>query len=415
MAPVLKVLIELLPSLPSTSKWSGHTTTLANQPHFNEARLQQQQHIAPNLASPSARLVDYSDLSSISWGENRLDVFRLTENNVTHKWWDGEKWNPSALKLETLGNGLATPPVALTWGVDRLDIFGLDDHNVVKHQYWDGTAWQPKVDEFENLGGGCNADYAIAASTWGEDRLDVFCVGEEGDLLHQYFDGSQWQPEAGSMESLGGNLDGDLSVVSWGKDRLDIFSVDYSGDVAHLYWDGSQWSKWETVGIPGQNYKSERLAVTSSGENRLDVFGSTGLSDLGHIYWDGSQWSSERLDDSHLMAGSAGATSWTVNRLDVVTKHRDDQSYHYKFWDGTAWRPDTLGWYNKGSSYQFASSPSVVCWGENRMDIFGISIDDELLHQAWTGYDWYPTSTDFEKLAGPEDSAGNVRSKSKSS
>ncbi|KAL8916889.1 MAG: hypothetical protein Q9208_008291 [Pyrenodesmia sp. 3 TL-2023] len=408
MAPLLKVLIQFLPALPSTARWSGHKETPSHQPALSRVK-SPQQAISPVHSShrgPSIRGIR-DQISSVSWGENRVDVFHLIENNLTHKYWDGSQWHPPDHDLETLGNGLATPPVAISWGADRLDVFGLDDHNVIKHQYWDGTAWQPHTHELENLGGACDPQYAIAAATWGEDRLDVFCVGlDKGDLLHQYYDGSQWQPTAGSLESLGGHLAGDLSVVSWGKDRLDIFSVNEAGSIVHLYWDGSQWTEWATF-KGGPVFESTGITANSWGKDRLDIFGnseSTVGGKLYHIYWDGTQWSDfESLDDDDILnfaTGRASVTSWAPNRLDVVMTRTIDQTYYYKYWDGIgqSWRPSTTEWYSKSTAdYYFTSNPTAVSWGENRLDIFGLG-NDRLLYQAWTGSGWYPDAADWEIL-----------------
>ncbi|KAI4172289.1 MAG: hypothetical protein LQ346_008631 [Caloplaca aetnensis] len=419
MAPLLNVLIQILPALPGTSRWSSRTETPSRHPALSSVKSPQQAILPPDThtrapaRAPSIRGF-YDQLSSVSWGENRVDVFRLVENNVSHKWWDGHQWNPANYALETLGNGLATPPVAISWGVDRLDVFGLDDHNVIKHQYWDGTAWRPHTHELENLGGACDSQYAISPTTWGKDRLDVFCVGLDGDLLHQYYDGSQWQPSTGSLESLGGELAGDPSVVSWGKDRLDIFCVTEGGDIAHLYYDGSQWSEWETFKNAAVVFQPDGITATSWGKDRLDIFG-TSVDELGgrlyHIYWDGTRWSDfEKLDDENkliLPFGRASVTSWAPNRLDVVMKRTLGQLYYYKYYDGIgqAWRPSTTDWYVKSDRDSFTSNPTVVSWGENRLDIFGIS-HDELLHQAWTGSDWYPDATEWELLANSMEEDG---------
>ena len=287
-------------------------------------------------------------------------------------------------------------PVALTWGLDRMDIFGLDDHNVIKHQYFDGSAWQPKADEFENLGGECNAGYPLSAITWGEGRLDVFCTGPGRDMQHQYFDGSQWQPSAGFLESFGGVFTSGPSAVSWGKGRMDVFAIEYSGYLMHLYWDGQNWSDWEKFDDGPQFHDAP--TVTSWGENRLDIFGVAVDGALYHKYWDGSQWSGwEDLGGS--FTGTVGVTSWSANRFDIVALGADG-SYFYKYYNGESWQPDVLGWYPKGGS--FKSSPSIVSWAENRLDIFGVgATDDALTHQTWYGDGWYPGSNTWETLGGP--------------
>ncbi|KAL9131701.1 MAG: hypothetical protein Q9217_000442 [Psora testacea] len=396
MAPLVKVLIHLLPSLPSTPSLSKQTTSLPHHQPSLDCNLQHP--ITPPLSNNAQPrlLADFTTtLSSISWSPNRLDVFGLTANNLTHKYWDGYQWGPTASTLETLGNGLASPPVALTWGPNRLDVFGLDDHNVIKHQYYDGTAWQPSASELENLGGECRAHYPISAVTWGEGRLDVFCTGPDRALMHQYFDGSQWQPATGSLEYLGGGLTSGPSAVSWGRDRLDVFAVEYTGYLVHLYWDGSGWSSWERFSGP-QFYDAP--TVTSWGENRLDIYGVGVDNTLYHKYWDGSQWS-EWEDLGGSLQGSVGASSWSANRIDIVGLGTDG-AYFYKYYNGESWQPDVKGWYPKGGS--FKSSPSLVSWEENRLDIFGVgSVDEALTHQTWYGTGWYPGSTEWETLGGP--------------
>ena len=404
MAPILNLMIQLLPSLSNKLNAPIHTLSYDNQSVLSYVDQQQQKLISDGSTSISngAMGSGSSSVSTISWGQGRLDAFSLTGNNLTQKAWVGEQWYPSDDTLETLGNGLATAPAAVTWGTDRLDVFGLDDHNVVKHQYWDSSAWRPDVAEFENLGGECDSAYPkpVAASSWGAGRLDVFCTGPERDLLHQYYDGSDWQPSAGSLESLGGSLASSPSVVSWGKNRLDIFAVDPNGDLAHLYWDGSQWSQWETLPfLPNAGIRANGLTVTSWGENRLDVYGVAFDASLYHKYWDGYQWSPwEKLGGERLL-GAVAATSWSANRLDIVAKGGKNATYWYKFYDGQAWRPDATGWYPKGADTTFSSDPSVVSWGENRLDIFGVDAGDKLLHQTWYGSGWYPGSTDWETLA----------------
>ena len=404
MAPLLNLLITLLPGLPnklipSVNSPAGIDQLSLLKPdyhqqHLADAKYSGKSEAHANTAKPSA-------ISTVSWGKDRLDIFALVENNLTHKYWAGDQWVPSGTELETLGNGLATEPVAITWGTDRLDIFGLDDHNVVKHQYWEGKNWQPSPGEFENLGGGCDAPYPkpVAASSWGEGRLDVFCTGPNGDLLHQYYDGSQWQPSTGALESLGGSLASSPSVVSWGENRLDIFGVDNSGNLAHLYWDGHQWSAWETFSFPSQfGIRGNGLTVTSWGKNRLDIYVVAFDGRLYHIFYDGYQWSPFENFGGDKLLGAAAATSWSENRIDIVVRGGAGKNYWYKYWDGQAWRPDAAGWYNKGEGYKFGSDPNVASWGENRLDIVGLDDAGKLLHQTWYGSGWYPDSAEWEVL-----------------
>lgn len=93
-----------------------------------------------------------------------------------------------------------------------------------------------------------------------------------------------------------------------------------------------------------------------------------------------------------------------------MTLGRDDRQYRYKFYDGASWQPSVSGWYDR-PGVEFESIPSVISWGPNRLDIFGVTADDKLLHQAWTGYDWYPGDEKWETLSEPH----KAEAKSKSS
>ena len=138
------------------------------QPSFGKAK-QQQQPIAvtQDVPAKAPHILDMEtrQLSSVSWGENHLDLFGYNGENLTHKYWDGYQWNPSGFGVEQLGQGPAAKPVSISWGTGRLDVFGLNEEGTILHQYYDGTAWKPDHAEFELLGQGCDPSYEIEAST----------------------------------------------------------------------------------------------------------------------------------------------------------------------------------------------------------------------------------------------------------
>ncbi|KAL8749433.1 MAG: hypothetical protein Q9184_006811 [Pyrenodesmia sp. 2 TL-2023] len=399
MAPLLKIFIQWLPtlSIPRALKPPSHGESIQVQPSFSKANVQQQTIVVPQGRHSKAYDVEMKRLSTVSWGKDHLDIFGFNEGNLTHKYWDGHQWNPTGT-METLGQELATTPVSISWGPDRLDVFGLDHEGTILHQYWDGTAWQPHHAEFEKLGRGCDPSYDIDASTWGADHLDIFCRDpDDSQLLHQYYDGHQWS----ELELFGGDVMIGPRVVSWGENHMAVFFLDPNGEVNQRYWDGSQWSsEWVTFTNP-KEYHFDTLTVSSWGKGRLDVWAAERTSGLWHLYWDGSQWS-----EWECLSGSddepvdhVDVASWSANHFDVVVLGRDDKKYRYKYYDGSSWQPSTSGWYDR-PGVTFDSIPSVISWGPSRLDIFGVSADDKLLHQAWTGYDWYPGVEQWETLSG---------------
>lgn len=390
MAPLVKLVIQiLLGTTPiKENSYSIHKAETTPKPHHDV------ETFAPLLRSAIS-------LSSTSWGYNRLDVFGAGGEvpTVQHKYWDGYQWNPSGKDLESLGSEITNPPVAVSWGKDRTDVFKVGLDNSVYHKYWDGSRWNPsKPEDWESLGGDFAVSYALAATSWGFNRLDVYGVGLDKDdnyaVWHKYWDGSSWGPSHGSgWEHLGGDFISEPAALSRGPGLLDVVAVDSSLNLLHKFFDGSKWTEWEVL---GENFYSTPTVV-SWGKDRLDVFGLKHDSKLWHKYWNGNQWS-EWEDFGGQFVAAVAATSWGPNRIDIVGLGYDS-AYHYKYWDGHQWNPSADGWYSKNGT--FYSAPSLVSWGENRLDIFGVDTESNLAHQTWYGNGWYPSSNSWENLGGP--------------
>lgn len=390
MAPLINLAIQiLLGTTPVTeNSYSIHKAETTSIPHHDVEAL------APLLRSAIS-------LSSVSWGYNRLDVFGAGGEvpAVQHKYWDGYQWNPSGKDLESLGNEITNPPVAVSWGKDRSDIFKVGLNNSVYHKYWDGSRWNPsKPEDWESLGGDFASSYALAATSWGYNRLDIYGVGLDKDdkyaVWHKYWAGSSWGPSHGSgWEHLGGDFISEPAALSRGPGLLDVMAVDTDHKLQHKFFDGGKWTEWEEL---GEEFYSTPTVV-SWDKDRLDIFILKRDNKLWHKYWDGSQWSGWE-DFGGKFVAAVAATSWGPNRIDIVGLGHDS-AYHYKYWDGHQWNPSAEGWYAKNGT--FYSAPSLVSWGENRLDIFGVDQGSNLAHQTWYGSGWYPSSNSWENLGGP--------------
>ena len=362
-----------------------------------------------DVEDKSVASVDSSlnSLSTISWGPNRVDAFgSAPDGSVVHRFWDGFQWRPSNGLENHGGWHFTSPPTALSWGPNRIDIFNVGEGQSIYHKYWDGTAWKPDYDIWENLGGNLTSTFALAGITWGENRLNVFGVGPDGEgknaLWHKYWDGASWNPSGGNLDHLGGDFLSEPAAVSWGPGRIDVFAVARNGDLQHRYWNGRIWVEWETL---GEGFERTPTAV-SWGEDRLDIFAvGSGSGSLYHKFWDGYQWNGwENLGGRFY--GSVSVKSWSANRFDLVGQGLD-KAYWYTYWDGTQWVPSVVNWDSKSGG--FDSAPSLASWGENRLDIFGVGTDQGLYHQTWYGSGWYPAADSFEKLGEPVKSFGTSR------
>jgi hypothetical protein len=192
---------------------------------------------------------------------------------------------------------------------------------------------------------------AIAATSWGANRLDIFGLGTENQMYHKAWDGTAWLPSPTGWEALGGVFDSPPAVVSWGANRLDIFGLGTDNQMYQKTWNGTAW-------LPSP----------------------TGWQPLGGVF------------DS-----PPAVVSWGANRLDIFGLGTDNQMYH-KAWDGTAWLPSPTGWEALGGV--FDSAPAVVSWGANRLDIFGLGTDNQMYQKTWNGTAWLPSPTGWQPLGG---------------
>ncbi len=176
----------------------------------------------------------------------------------------------------------------VSWAANRLDIFALGTDNSMYHQYWDGSSWGPSATGWEPRGGTFNSPPAVVS--WGPNRLDIFALGTDNSMYHQYWDGSSWGPSATGWEPLGGEFKSPPAVVSWGPNRLDIFALGTDNSLYHKWWDGSSWGPSATGWEPRGGTFNSPPAVVSWAANRLDIFALGTDNSMYHQYWDGSSW-----------------------------------------------------------------------------------------------------------------------------
>ena len=63
----------------------------------------------------------------------------------------------------------------------RLDFFREGDNNTLQHRSWDGRSWA----RWSTIGAGI--EDTPSAVSWDENRIDVFALGANGQLMHKHF------------------------------------------------------------------------------------------------------------------------------------------------------------------------------------------------------------------------------------
>jgi hypothetical protein len=239
-----------------------------------------------------------SDLAIASWGPGRYDLFYTTGGHLKHRWHDGA-WSPYE---EDLGGDLASAPAAVSWASNRIDVFAMGRQNQLMHLWWDGS-WH----SWESLGGILNSAPAVAS--WAPGRLDIFYAAVPSGLGHVWFD-QGWHPHEILDRAL---VYGAPAAVSWGAGRIDVFArMAPSGGPLWHKWLAGAWSGWESL---GGNIASAP-AATSLGANQLAIYYLGPDSALKVQSWDGS-WHAERSLSGSYAGAPAGVAS-SDNHVEVV-------------------------------------------------------------------------------------------------
>ncbi len=221
---------------------------------------------------------------------------------------------------------------------------------------WEGGGWGElrslglPVARLASSGGTVPADWPLAACSDGPKRLHLFARSPDGDLLQMVGSGGEW----GAFECLGApattsgglaiplGLAGPLAACSAGPDRIDLFAVGQTGDLLHTSWDGKDWGDFESLGTPviqrGGTQQpvplSGSLAACRCGAERIGIFIRGVQGDLMLKWWDGTRWSEfaslgwPQVPDEIYPAvtvaaplmGPPAACSWGPERIDVFAR-----------------------------------------------------------------------------------------------
>ncbi len=192
-------------------------------------------HGAPFLSRPCA----------CSWGPEHLDVFAVygrrdsgdagdiadRDAKIAHSTFDSGTWTP--WRAVAGGVLVGSAPAVCSWGVGRLDLFVITSSRSLMHRWYANGAWSLDWEDLgapPSVGFGTEFPPSPAACTWGNDRLDVFAVGGDGQLWHRWFDG-QWQ----AWENIGGMIKSDPCCVSWSENRIDVFAPASNFGLWHVW------------------------------------------------------------------------------------------------------------------------------------------------------------------------------------
>lgn len=189
-----------------------------------------------------------SNIAITSWGTGRLDLFWWTpSNNLGHAWAENHVWQGSE-SGDTPGKPQLVPLIsdgesdlsAVSWGANRIDIFYT--HGSFLNHHWYANGWNANTresirpytqdDQISQL----FAPYSVAVTSRSSNHLDIFVTGDAGlgTFVYRTEYISGWAkpfspPDAVTFQRLQhtGAAPGHVNTaLRWnGATRFDVFSA----------------------------------------------------------------------------------------------------------------------------------------------------------------------------------------------
>jgi hypothetical protein len=223
--------------------------------------------------------------------------------------------------------------------------------------------------------------YYPTAVSWGYPHLEVFAVGQNPNTVYWKYRGldspdTTWKPTNGSLSWVGGALtsfDTSVAAVSRAQYVMDIYVIVGQSDGTfgvynkyHLQstnWSGSNdpslwtWLAGNAITAP---------TVVSRVASKMDLFILAKTFDLYQLSWDlNASWNPQwnRLGGNWSVF-TPTVVSWDENRIDVFVVDADSNLLYHTYWNGS-WQP-SYGF--EGLGGYCTSRPTAVSWGSGRID-----------------------------------------------
>ncbi len=246
---------------------------------------------------------------------------------------------------------------------------------------------------WDNPGGGIPAPgtnfiSAFATCSWTNNRVDIFGIGSDHQLYHNYWDHgsgwlSPWQNLAlptGVTPAGGPGASANLAQPY----RLDDYIIGTDGNCYHQDWQGS-WSAWQSLGHPSSTNLVGTPSATSWAPGRVDVYCKGADNAVYRDYWTASTgWSGWIVQGGNII-GDPASVAWAPNNLDAYVVGTDDQIWH-QYWNGSSFIPSQTTWQQDLPEITTTNGVAVSSWGFGRQDIF-VNTGSAIAHN-WYNYDW---------------------------
>ena len=300
----------------------------------------------------------------------------------------------------------AAAVAAASWGANRIDISKLDSNFALLHSSWSGSSWS----SWESLGGTFNS--LPSATCWGPDRVDVIGTGNDNGAWYKWYQSSSsswsaWESHGGTFAS------GQLSVTSISSESLHILGVGTDGQAWHQSDSNGAWGNYESLGgdfKTSTSLTANAWSSSSSSSSSVTIdFAGVGADRACHHKHYSSSSSSSSTSSWSSWCNRGGSFVTDVQILSVSSTQIDlvgigpEWAVHHSRYDGKSWSE----WKNIGGSW--TSKPALIDWGNGRFHAFGVGDDKQMHYKTFNESGW---GKDWSSIGGSFSSAPTIVSTS---
>lgn len=339
-------------------------------------------------------------VAMVSPGANKFDIYiRGIDNAVWLQRYENAVWSPSMTTWTSIGGQVVGRVAAVSRATDQVDLFVREKPAVLEEQATRictkaryQSNWWPSQTQWSCFTDFNTLEWPSATST-DPGRLHVFAVGANRRVYEK-----AWTSAAGWLApiDLGGNTQHPVAVVSRAQFIWDAFIRDAStGQICTKSRNGASfWPSQTTWACLANSQIVGAPVAVKSGTNALDVVGIDNAGRLKRMYWRGAGWLGPMdLGGTFSVCPSCpspdvAAVSRTSNQLDFFGRDVSG-GIRTKSFNGTSWWPSQSGsWASLAGD---GIDVSAVSFGSNRLDVITRGRNDNAVrHRWWNGQQWWP-------------------------
>jgi hypothetical protein len=275
----------------------------------------------------------------------------------------------------------------------EMNVFYIGQDGQILNWFWDGSSWTDSA-----LGNGepafpvddLSAGSGMAAA-WNPDGTVVIVsyIGFDSQIWQWFWDGNSWTNSTlGSGESAGQSG----MAAAWHPDgtQANVFYVGTDSQVWNWYWNGSGWINRALLPAPRETAAGGMAAAWRPGGTEADVFYVGANGQIWDWFWNGSAWKNRALGTGEVAAGLGGrvvAAAWHPDgtEANVFYIGNDNQIWNW-YWDGSSWTNSALGSGEPAAIF----SGVAAAWHPDgtEANVFYVGNDGQIFNWFWNGSNW---------------------------